>query len=266
MKLNKGHYIFFGCSVLVIILLYHIYSHTEFDIEKFPVLAFFVSVIASMLASLAYSLLDNTFFRTRQDELIDRLSSAADVFDKMKIKGIVQLQCRDEIPEEYWRYFIINAGDRLILSGKTLYKWIQEDERKQSFCTNIIKKLKKGCDVTFVFYKEGRLKGGDKVERQDFKDFLFGSVFNEIYTIGEPDEIKLTIKETDKLPYFFITNGIESVAMPYFESVPNDKNLAYIMKSNCKLNLNYLEDYKEIIRNADTNTWISEYKESNGII
>ena len=265
-KMKKSQYVFIIVSVIIIIALYVIYNRLGLKIENFPLLAFIISVVASILASLVYSILDDFFFKTKQDELIDKLTQSTQMIDSMITKGIVRLQYRNEISDEYWNSFIINAGDTLILSGKTLYRWIRFEELKSIFTLYLVKKIKAGCKVTFVIYKVDNLQGRDQQERDDFKKFLNEEIFSKIYRKNESTKGSLTIKETEILPYFYITNGIESVVMPYFANVSNDKNLALILKSNNnKLDRTYLEDYQNIIKDAADNSWIKEYKNQHGL-
>ena len=82
-KMKKSQYVFIIVSVIIIIAFYVIYNRLGLKIQNFPLLAFIISVVTSILASLVYSILDDFFFKTKQDELIDKLTQSTQMIDNM---------------------------------------------------------------------------------------------------------------------------------------------------------------------------------------
>lgn len=289
-KHTAGNVLFILASGCIIWLLFTFYKDKGANAQEAPEFAFAVSVIASIIASLVYSYLQDQFLSTKQDKqfriledttnslsntlqdttqslsntlqdttksLSEALNNTTSILSDMQTKEILRLKKRNEYNDEFWGNFIKAANSNLILSGKTLYKWIEHADLKEVFRLTIIKKLNEGCDITFVMYKLEALDDNDTEERKVFKQFLFNEVFPFIYDNGKKPKLK--IRETKILPYFYITNDIESMAMPYFATVSNEGNLTYGMKSGSGLDKSYSSDYRHIINTAEKSMWIDEY-------
>lgn len=289
-KHTAGNVLFILASVGIIWLLFTYFKDKGADAKEVPEYAFAVSVVASIIASLVYSYLQDQFLSTKQDKqfetlenttnalsntlqnttqklsmalndttksLSETLNNTTNILSDMQTKEILRLKKRNEYNDEFWGNFIKAANSNLVLSGKTLYKWIEHSDLKEVFKSTIIKKLNEGCDITFIMYKLESLDGNDREERKVFKQFMFDSIFPLIFNNG--NKPKLKIKETTILPYFYITNDIESLAMPYFATVSNEGNLTYGMKSGCGLDKSYSTDYRHIINTAEECKWIDEY-------
>ena len=267
-----GRAIFYVVSVIIIIVLFGVYILIPEETSQLPIIAFIISVVASVLASLIYAFISESYLYTKRDEVIEslddeveRLESVAKVIEDINTNRILRIVPRDKLEESFWTDFIRLANDQLILSGKTLNRWISKPERKDNFTLNLLKALSNGVSVAMIMYKTDSLDKVDLEERKSVKTYLNDYIFNQI-TAKEGNEyvikkgINITIKETESLPYFFITNGVCSVAMPYFSKVSNNQNLALILPcSNSLSNDLYMEDFKSIVTNADDNNWIKEY-------
>ena len=274
MKKSRARFIFMFISAIIIGVLVVVYINLPQSKANIPYITFVFGVLTSVVASLLYSVISDLCFYTKQDEQIeeslrcislyetiaDKLDNTTDVMTNMTTKGITNLCLRNEIPYKYWNSFVKNAKDYLILSGKTLHRWIENPEEAEIFSGNLLNILEQGCKVTFVIYKRDSLIGDDIEERDQLKTFLYSKVFPKIFSKDRSPKGSLNIKETDRLPYFYITNGIESITMPYFANESNDKNLALIMKANNEINGTYYSDYSKIINKAQCNSWIEEFK------
>lgn len=261
-KISLPKILFFAACIVLVGILFYVFLQKGQDISNLPAIGFIISIASSISASMIFSVLEDNVFSSKKDEQLARLSNATHILEAMKTKGIIQLQCRNEYERTYWSNFLRTADSRLILSGKTLYRWIDDTELRDLFGTIITKKVLAGCEVTFIIYKEQSLDPNDKEERIKVRDYLFKEIFPKIYKSGKPINGKLVIKETENLPYFYIMNGIESLAMPYFAHVSNSSNLAYRMSCDNSLNSSYYDDYKYIISMASECSWTQEYLQS----
>lgn len=269
--------VFISVSLFLICTLFVVYyCNQSFWDAHLPITGFCISVIASILAAIVYSILDAIFFSTKQTENLEEYQNnlkeyqkwlnefdrTADRIKEMTTKDISQIEYRDEIGDAFWNSFISNTKGELILSGKTLNRWIITPAKKEDFCHRIEGLLNNGGDVYFVIYKVDSLGSDDQEEREALRkclvDFIFPSIIKN-------QKGSLIIKETSKLPYFYISNRIQSVTMPYFEHHENNRNLALIIKADTRLDNMYYSDYKKIIDNADAVLWFDEYKKQIGI-
>ncbi len=270
-KLSKGQRIFFFISTALVAALFIIYYCNQKVIdEQLPVAGFFISVIASIIATIIYSILDDNYFSTRQDEnlqqyennlenyksWLDEFDDTANVIKEMTTKGISRLKYRDEIEDVFWNSFISDTKEELILSGKTLFRWINTPLNKENFCNRIIKVINEGCSVFCIIYKDSSLNEEDKREKEKLKECLDKRIFPKL---NKDNREKLIIKETDNLPYFYISNRIWSVTMPYFANHENNRNLALFIKANTHLDDMYYTDYTRIIDKADSVSWLGDY-------
>lgn len=264
--------VFISVSLFLICTLFVVYyCNQSFWDAHLPITGFFISVIASILAAIVYSILDAIFFSTKQTENLEEyqknlteyqkwlneFDKTAHTIKEMTTKDISQIEYRDEIDDSFWNSFISNTKGELILSGKTLNRWIITPAKKENFCHRIEGLLNKGDIVYFVIYKVDSLGSDDREEREALKKCLEDCIFPSMI---RNQQGSLIIKETSKLPYFYISNRIQSVTMPYFEHHENNRNLALIIKADTRLDNMYYSDYKKIIDNADTVTWFDEYK------
>ncbi len=260
----KVGFILLSCAVIWFI--WRFLAEFEVNDQQF---GFFVSVVASIVASLIYEIIESQTIRTKQDEQLDQQERQLEEF-KMTLKvlsdmqthGILRLKKRNEYDNQFWKEFLRDAKGKLILSGKTLHKWLEFDELKEEFKNTIINKLESGCEIIFIIYEKNSLNENDKKEREYVKQFLFEHIFPKIYQNGKKvKRIKgsLVIKETPSLPYFFISNGTESLAMPYFAYKSNNENLTYGMKIDNPLSKIYYEDYSNIINISNDSEWTNEF-------
>ena len=263
-KISLPKFLFFTACIVIIGVFFFIYLHVGNNVENLPLIGFIISIVSSICASMIFSVLEDNVFSTKKDEQLAKLSNATHVLENMKTKGIIQLRCRHEYESRYWSDFLRTADSKLILSGKTLFRWIDDSELRDIFAGIITKKVMNGCVVTFIIYKEESLNQNDRVERAKFKEYLFQKIFPRIYKEGGKPKGKLTIKETERLPYFYIMNGVESLAMPYFAHVSNSANLAYRMKCDNTLNQSYYDDYQHIINMASDCPWKEEFFQTRG--
>lgn len=272
-KKNVVSVVFLVLCVLAIYLTYCLFSiciSSDFPqqitmLMQKPLIGFSVSVATSVIASLLFLFLQEKFLHTKQDDAVSRISSAADVLENMETKGILEIKCRNEYKMEYWKNFVKSASGKLVVTGKTLYRWINDEDLKIIFRESLIKKVNAGCEVVFVIYKYEKLSTNDQEEYKQFKSFLYSEVFPEIFRNDNKVKINYKIKEVDSLPYFFLTNGIEVLAMPYFAHVSNNNNLAYRMNYTNSISRVYRDDFDYIIHTSNDNDWIEQYKRLHDI-
>ena len=258
--------VFILVSGVVIVISYLIFSVSGeipqqiISLLETPLVGFSVSVATSVIASLLFLFFQEKFLHTKQDDAVERISMAADVLEDMQTQGILEIKSRSDYEMKYWKNFVKSASGKLIIAGKTLYRWINEEDLKIIFRESIVKKVNEGCEVVFIIYKYEKLDSNDQKEYAKFKKFLNEEVFPRIYNEDKIDNTDFSIKEVDSLPYLYLTNGIEALAMPYFAHVSNDSNLAYRMDSDNKISNIYRDDFDYIIHTSRDNEWINNYK------
>lgn len=167
----------------------------------------------------------------------------------MRAFGIEKIGLRDEVfaGTDYWKGFLTGAMQTLVVSGRTLNKWLDPQEGLDDAFRDALRRIcENGGRVTLVIYSETALKDSpdpdeELVERQALFEFLAGD--DVLATAcGEKGKGSLRVVEREALPYLFCENDGSILAAPYFEKSKNDDTLMYEVRKNSRLGRKYHSD------------------------
>lgn len=259
--------------------------YNQYYIGEKHVSEFLFSVLTSIIASFGYAIITGALYG-KQDMIdnleegvsqikrdADRLEHIQNVMEEKISKGIIDVRRRDEYEEKFWIDFLRHTDGEMVLTGKTLYRWISTEKLKNDFKDCLIKLLSNKCKITLVIYQEDSLeKNSDKKEREEFRRFLYEQILPELTGANtrvkqdKREEMKealskiFIIQETKNLPYLYIYNGEKVIAMHYFKNRGNDSNLMFVMDAKNQTSRPYQDDFSKELNNMLQNSWINEYK------
>ena len=167
----------------------------------------------------------------------------------MRSIGIEKIGLRDEVFAEtnYWKRFLAEATHMLVLSGRTLNKWLDPQEELDVAFRDALRRIcVEGGRVTLVIYSEAALKDSpdpdeELAERRELFEFIArDDVLAKACTQREGGSLRVVERET--LPYLFCENDDSILAAPYFEKSKNDDTLMYSVRKNSRLGRKYHGD------------------------
>ncbi|MCI9560682.1 MAG: hypothetical protein HFG52_16055 [Lachnospiraceae bacterium] len=252
-----------GIIICFVIVLFISLPIIYYNIKNEPVKSLLLGVISSIIASLIFHLFSEIVFDSRHKE-IEELQSITRTLTEMQTKGILSIRGRNEFDKEFWISLLRETNDRLVLSGRTLNRWI-EGSIKAAFEENLKRILQSGGEVTLIIYKE--LPGEEEQKEKDaLRKFLEDKIFSiciqksmKSGNCSKKKNIKLNIYEIDILPYLYNSNENSIIVAPYFKYVDNSNNIMFNLKRDCKYGSEYVRDFEKIIAAGQKNTWLTEY-------
>ena len=225
-----------------------------------------LGIISSIVASLVFNFFSEAVFDDRHKE-IEELQSITKTLVESQTKGILSIRGRNEFEQDFWISFMLETNEKLVLSGRTLNRWL-EGSMQKLFEENLKRILQNNGDVTFVIYKN-LPTSEEQAEKERLHEFLENNIFpvcvqksqkNGNYKMKKG--INLNIIEIDILPYLYNSNESCIIVAPYFKYVDNSNNIMFILKRDCKYGLEYIRDFEKIIANGEKNLWFTKYLKS----
>jgi len=182
---------------------------------------------------------------------IDELRKITEMLHGLESKGIIEIRGRDDYDYSFWNSFIRSSQNRLILSGKTLNRWLNQNLIKDF--TRTLKRLvsQEASSVSLIIYKN---PDNEESEKEKLKKFLEDEIFEHCR-----DDSSLCIYEVDNLPYLFSSNEESIIIGTYFSNVSNAMNLLFVLKPDCPYGFSCTNDFNYIIERAHKNNWYQEY-------
>jgi adenine C2-methylase RlmN of 23S rRNA A2503 and tRNA A37 len=186
---------------------------------------------------------------------IDELKKITEMLHGLESKGIIEIRDRDDYDYFFWKSFIRLSKNKLILSGKTLNRWLDQN-LKEDF-TYTLRRLvsQEASSVSLVIYKD---PDNETAEKEKLRRFLEDEIFEHC-----KNKSSLCIYEVDNLPYLFSSNEEHIMIGTYFANVSNVKNLLFILKADCTYGYSCINDFNYIIEKAEKNNWYHEYSLRN---
>jgi len=259
-KKRKYRKIIIACVVIVLCTVLPI---VYYNITNDSIKSLVFGVLSSIIASLIFYLFSEAVFDDKT-AAIDELRNLTDTLVELQTKGILSIRGRNEFEQEFWISLLLETNNKLILSGRTLNRWL-EGAMQVPFEKNLKRIIQNKGTVTLIIYKDLPNK-----EEQDEKKILREFLENAIFPIcvqwstkskryKRKEKIKLRIYEVDILPYLYTSNENRIIIAPYFKHVDNSNNIMFSLKRDCKYGTEYVRDFEKIIQNAQENDWLSEY-------
>lgn len=233
-----------------------------YNITNDSIKSLLLGIISSIVASLIFHLFSEVVFDSRFKE-IEELQSITKTLEESLTKGLLSIRGRNEFDQAFWISVLRETNDKLVLSGRTLNRWL-EGSMKAQFEKNLKRILQNKGDITFIIYKNlvGSEEEQEKVALREFlENKIFPLCINRTKDHGyiKRKNIKMNIVEVDILPYLYTSNENRIIVAPYFKYVENSNNIMFCLKRDCKYGLEYIRDFEKIIANGQKNTWLSEF-------
>ena len=263
MRLKRNNKKIIICiTVVLCISLPIIYYNTINDSIK----SLLLGIISSIVASLVFHLFSEAVFDDRHKE-IEELQSITKTLVESQTKGILSIRGRNEFEQDFWISLMLETNDKLVLSGRTLNRWL-EGSMQKLFKENLKRILQNNGEVTFVIYKN-LPSPEEQAEKERLHEFLENNIFPVCVQKSQKNGnykkkkgINLNIIEIDILPYLYNSNENCIIVAPYFKYVDNSNNIMFILKRDCKYGLEYIRDFEKIIANGEKNLWFTKYLKS----
>ena len=232
-----------------------------FSITNASIKSLLLGIISSIIASLIFQFFADVVFDNRYKE-IEELQSITKTLAESQTKGILSIRGRNEFEQDFWISLLLETNDKLVLSGRTLNRWLESSMQAQ-FEKNLKRILQNKGDVTLIIYKN--LPGpAEEQERVALREFLENKIFPLCIHMSKghyvkKKNVKLNIIEVEILPYLYTSNENRIIVAPYFKYVENSNNIMFSLKRDCKYGSEYVRDFEKIIANGKKNDWLSEF-------
>lgn len=218
------------------------------------------SIVTSIIASLIYQVMTVYMFDTGEE--VEKLGQIIDVLDSKETLGIKKIISRTDKADTLWLDMLKQANKRLIVSGRTLNRWL-EKSLENEFLEAITRVINQGGEVILVIYKDLPSEQ-ERKERDALKKLLTQRVFPHcVKKVGakyqRKKDLRFNIFEVNSLPYIYTANDFELVVSQYFQYASNNDNVMFQLCPDSKYGHAYENDFYKIIRNAEENIWLDEY-------
>jgi len=205
---------------------------------------------------------------------VERLASIVDQVEKQKNDGIVSIKKRSEYSDTFLIDFLEKSDVTLIISGRTIYRWIENDKIKNFFYKCLINTSKKDESIVkLVIYKNSALVDDEIVKKNELKRELETNVFPKIYNNYNAKNAlhlldqKFQIIEVESLPYIYLSNGKTVIIGPFLLNVNTTceqykDNLMIELKPTSSYATSYKNDFNAFIDNTTKATrtdWVKSY-------
>lgn len=246
--------------IFIIVILLIVMPIVYISIDNNDIKVILLGVISSIIASSIFYIFSEVVFESKVQE-VAILQQMITALENMQTKGILAIKGRSELESDFWIKFAESTNEKLVISGRTLNRWLENDI-KDKFKKNIIRILKGKGEISFIIYKH--LEGKENKEKEFLHDFLVEEIFpvcvrrnNNSYV--KKTSMRLSIFEVDKLPYLYNANEKEIIVAPYFMHIDNNNNIMFVLQRSNRHGAEYTRDFQYIIRNADINKWLDDY-------
>lgn len=240
-------------------------SIVYYYVDSDPIKSLLLGVISSIIASLIFYVFSVLAFDNGSTE-IDELKNITQILSENVTKGVLSIQGRSEYETHFWISFLRETNKRLVLSGRTLNRWLVH-EVKSEFAENLKRILDSKGEIILIIYKDLQ-EEAEKREKEKLRTFLCENIFplcvkrsKRSKRVQLKKDIKLTIAEVDVLTYLYNENDNKIIVAPYFQHVDNGNNIMFVLKQDCKYGSAYSRDFQSIIDNASKCKWLDEFIE-----
>lgn len=217
-------------------------------------------ILTSLIASLIFQVMSVFIFDSGSEA--EKLNKLIDVLDSKETLGIKKIRSRTDKTDTFWLDMLKQANTRLIVSGRTLNRWL-EKSLEDDFLKAIKRVIRNNGKVVLVIYKD--LPGEqEQQEKETLKKVLSEHIFPHcVKKTGKMYQRKknldLHIYEINNLPYIYTANDFELVVSQYFQYASNDDNVMFQLYPGSNYGRAYENDFHKIIRNEKENSWLDEY-------
>ena len=130
-----------------------------YNITDEPIKSLLFGIISSIVASVIFHLFSEVVFDNKHKE-IEELKSITKTLGELQTKGILSIRGRNEYEQDFWISLLLETNDKLILSGRTLNRWLEGSMQVQ-FEKNLKRILQNNGEVSLIIYKD--LQGSTEV-------------------------------------------------------------------------------------------------------
>lgn len=88
-----------------------------------------LGVISSIIASLIFHTFSEAVFDDKLQEIED-LKNITKTLAEKEMRGILSIQGRSEFESSFWVSLLKETNDKLVLSGRTLNRWLDNDTKE----------------------------------------------------------------------------------------------------------------------------------------
>ena len=133
-----------------------------YNITDEPIKSLLFGIISSIVASVIFHLFSEVVFDNKHKE-IEELKSITKTLGELQTKGILSIRGRNEFEQDFWISLLLATNDKLILSGRTLNRWLEGSMQVQ-FEKNLKRILQNNGEVSLIIYKD--LQGSTEVQEK----------------------------------------------------------------------------------------------------
>ena len=127
-------------------------SIVYYYVDSDPIKSLLLGVISSIIASLIFYVFSVLAFDNGSTE-IDELKNITQILSENVTKGVLSIQGRSEYETHFWISFLRETNKRLVLSGRTLNRWLVH-EVKSEFAENLKRILDSKGEIILIIYKD----------------------------------------------------------------------------------------------------------------
>lgn len=227
------------------------------------------SIIPSVCSGILTSIIASSIFYVMSiyafdsNDQAERMVELIDILSEKETLGIRKIINRGNSSETIWLNMLKQANGKLLLSGRTLNRWLQKNLQDE-FVNAVNRVIKQDGEVSLVIY-ETLTDEQEKTEKEELKKLLEEKVFPNCvkrkknrYTAWKKENIK--IYEVPNLPYIYTANDFELIVSQYFKYEKNENNIMLQMYPNSSYGATYENDFNNILRrDAKRVNWLEDY-------
>lgn len=243
--------------VCVVVVLCVVLPIVYYKVTDASIKSLLFGILSSIIASLIFYLFSEAVFDDKT-LAINELQNITNTLVELQTKGILSIRGRNEFEREFWISLLLETNDKLVLSGRTLNRWL-EGAMQAPFEKNLKRIIQNKGAVTLIIYKD-LPNEEEQSEKKRLYEFLENAIFpicvqwsSKNNRFEKKRKIKLKIYEVDILPYLYTSNENRIIIAPYFKYVNNSNNIMFNLKRDCKYGVEYIRDFEKIIQNAEEN-------------
>ena len=253
----------FITGILIIII-------TIFTSERWPeTINIFSGIGASIAASLIFWILTDVLQDNSERDFLSTTIKRLENLGQIKsdgMDGLIDIRKREIDATQYWIDFANSTVNKITLSGRTLTRWLEDDNQRIAL-TNALNRIAKRRakpepfdePIRLVIYSDDGIVNegnrlGDEIldilikEKEQIKEFLY-----KIWSKLSIDErTRFVVYEISHLPYLYCNNGKHCVTGTYFDNRSDKMNLQLVFRcGGDSIEREYTEDFNVMIKKAD---------------
>jgi hypothetical protein len=205
-----------------------------------------VTIVTAIIATLISTTIVRLILQPYKDEANENLTKTLAEHDKFfeneLSQGIRKLQNRADTDTDFWISFLRSTDKTLVLSGRTLHRWIEEPIRAE-FEKAIIKISKNKGKIKLIVKNPDKLSAEDGTEYKAVRSFFNQNIFTQY--LGKT----ILMSYVERIPYIYCANDHRVIFSLYFDDTEatNDKNLCFELVSSSPQAKSIAADMRRII-------------------